>query len=102
MYTDQPKNKLPRATGMGDSQFKLNDKSVKDMLAKYSMIPSRWKEAIQNPGETLRMYHEENGYEYEHRVRYDPETNSIWSTDYCPFAFGHHLGQTCSCCGLVD
>jgi len=102
-YTSRPLNKLKRAKGLPDAEFKLGSSSVESLLSRYSSISTFWKEAIKNPGTTLKRYHEENSYEYEDRVTYNAETNTITANTYsCPYSYNHHIGSTCGCCGQKD
>lgn len=101
-YTE-PKNRLPRATGMGDSEYKFGKRTKKQLLAwPHVSISKFWRDAISNPGVIQVLYWEENGYEYERRATYHEETNTMISNDYCPFYYNHHVGNTCGCCGQKD
>lgn len=99
-FYDEPKNKLPRATGMGDHRFTFGERSVESLISPFSGLPNLSRKAVREPGVTKRTYFEENGYEYEYHATYDAATNSIVTNDIrCPNSVHHHIGSMCSVCG---
>ena len=104
-YTNKPKGVLKRATGMQDVTLNLNPRTKPELLIKppCALLTMFQRQAVSNPGVTIRRYHEENGYEYEDRVTYDEATNTLTTNSIrCPMSAHHHLGSTCGMCGLKD
>ena len=99
-YTKQPKNKFKRAKGMGDSTYFFKGSSMlneKESRTRYWGI--YYEEAYNNPGITQRRYCEENEYEYEIRVTWYPDTQTIvTNSGGCTNMNHHHLGMTCPVC----
>lgn len=104
---DQPKNKLPRATGHDKwkNEYRFGPRNVRAGVVERnnSYLGGILKQAVLNPGKRVVMYNEENGYEYETYAIYDPAENNIITNWYgCPSSSGHHIGSTCGVCGLKD
>lgn len=101
-FYDEPKNRLPRASGLRDEVLSLKGRDI-EYLKKPGGVGWFFKRALENPGVTVRTYFEENGYEYEWRATWNPETMELRTNrGGCPFAYSHHIGSTCSCCGQKD
>ena len=106
-YFDKPRGVLPRANGHSESKnvYRFGPRNLVETInAKYShYIGGILKKAVLNPGVRVTEYCEENGYEYETYAVYDPKENTITSNYYgCPSRCNHHIGSTCSVCGLKD
>jgi hypothetical protein len=102
MFTDKPVGKLPLSHGLGPMTLKMGERDVEAMR---SLLPSFLMQAVSNPGVTQFRYHEEtgNGYEYEERAIYNLDENTILTNaGACPRMYNHHVGSTCSVCGMVD
>jgi hypothetical protein len=109
-YTDKPKNRLDRATGMDDQIFNLKNfhgmnkpynPGEKKLTAKLrkTTIGFLFDQAYQNPYRTQRRYHEENGFEFEERATWFPVSGiMVANTSVCPASSEHHLGSTCGIC----
>jgi hypothetical protein len=108
MYTEYyavPKDRLKRATGMPDVTLNLNPRTKEELLQgpPYALLNLFQRQAITNPGVTIRRYHEENNHEYEDRVLYNEASNTLITNDIrCPMYCHHHVGQTCGMCGQKD
>jgi hypothetical protein len=107
-YFDKPRNVLPIARGPGhekDFTFKFGkrdlQKGVKEEFNMY--LGGILRKAVLSPGEWVREWFEENGYQYETHAKFDPDTNTIL-TNYlpCPSRYFHHIGSTCSVCEQKD
>jgi len=96
-YTEQPKNELPRATGM------TNELNYKHTDIENGLNPGwLYKLAFASPNVRISRYHEENGYEYETFAIWNPETKIMVTSRYCTHSSGHHIGSTCGVCGQKD
>lgn len=107
-YFEKPRNILPVASCSShefDHTFKFGPRDLqKDAVDEfYHYLGGILRKAVLSPGEWIREWFEENGYQYESHAKYDSETNTI-QTNYicCPSSAWHHIGSTCSVCGLKD
>lgn len=99
-FTSKPVGRLPRATGMGDSVYTFGARSRASIIF---LLGGIHLDAFNHPGETFRRYFEENGYEYEERATYDKATNTLTTNaGGCPVYYLHHIGHTCTMCGMKD
>lgn len=99
-FYDEPKNQLPRATGGNEDVLLFKNHKIEDLKAPGTGIGWFFRRALENPGLMVRTYFEENGYEYEWRATFYPDEMAIITNKgVCPFAYTHHIGQVCSCCG---
>lgn len=102
MY-DEPKGNLPLISNpestLDFSQVELStDKVYRVLYWGYLM-----ELAYQNPGQTQKKYFEENNYEYEIKVTWNPDTKTmVTNRPVCPNKHLHHIGTTCNVCGLKD
>lgn len=104
---DKPRGVFPRAEGHSEMKnvYRFGPRdlvaSINDKYSRY--LGGILKKAVLNPGIRVLEYTEENGYEYETYAIFDPTTNTIESNWFgCPSRYGHHVGSTCSVCGLKD
>jgi len=107
-YTDKPKGRLPLARGHNESEnvFNFGNLDLPEYIKNpyHSLhISQHIRRAIENPNTRIIRYFEENGYEYCDWAEYKPYDNTVHTNDIrCPRYFAHHLGSTCSMCGLKD
>ena len=105
-YTDKPKGVLKQSKGMADWELNMGKRTRVELLEEgigLSLLGMFLRKAVANPGVLQVRYHEENGRcEFEDRAIYDPVTNIITTNLFCPVSYHHHVGQTCSMCGLKD
>jgi hypothetical protein len=108
IFTDKPLGKLPRAKGhdQWQNEFKFGQLNMAVVVEdKFSALglTQLMRKAIRNPGVRMVRYNEENGYEYETYAIFDLGTNTLTTNHFsCPRSYGHHVGSTCSMCGLKD
>ena len=100
-----PRGVLPRAEGHSEwkNVYKFGPRNLQETINdKYSSyLGGILKQAVLHPGDRVVAYHEENGYECEDYAIYDPAINTITSNSFgCPSRYWHHVGSTCSVCGL--
>jgi hypothetical protein len=94
-WTDQPQNRLPRATAHNESRHTFNLNGLSD-----GSLSSYMLQAMKQPGERFSRWFEESGYEYEYWYIYHKDTNMMETNDFrCPISYNHHLGTTCRVCG---
>lgn len=99
---DKPRGLFPKATGYNETmnvyRFGSRDliQGIEDRC-----IGGIFRKAVLQPGVRVEEHFEENGYEYTTYAIYDPKENTV-TTNYagCPSRFWHHVGSTCSVCGL--
>jgi hypothetical protein len=103
-FTRTPKNRLKRATGMGDSTYYFDKMPVPENKRDRTRYWGIWyEEAYLNPDITQYWYHEENDYEYEIRITWYPDTKTfVTNRGGCPFMSSHHIGSTCAVCKQKD
>lgn len=113
-YTNKPKGKYPLAEGDHDYEldFSRHKEIIKTITEKTISDFDRhilgwcgwfYRKAFENPSVVQRRYSEENGYEHEERIVYDAQTGIMTTnTCVCPFASGHHIGDTCFVCKQKD
>lgn len=106
-YLNKPRGILPRAKGhsLWENVYRFGPRnltaSVNDKYSRY--IGGIFRKAVLSPGVRVVEYSEENGYEYETYAIFDPVENTITSNYFgCPSRYWHHVGSTCSVCGLRD
>jgi len=108
MRTDMRKGRLPFAPKASEG-YTLNFKGrrmmdqVRTETNKYgNFLPMIMQKAIFNPGVRQSYFFEENGYEYEKHATWNPKTETMYTTMYCPYYYNYHIGSYCSCCGQKD
>ena len=95
-FYNEPKNKLPRATGMEPVALNLHNFN-KDSLTNIQ------KRAIEVAYVRHSIFFEENGYECQYWYLYDRETETLHTNDIrCPNVCHHHIGSICGVCGQKD
>lgn len=81
--------------------YKLRDKDIENPDG--SSLRQLWKEAIKNPGKKQEATWVKGvgpGSIHLEIALYDPEKRMMLAKEgYCPNEHGHHLYQTCWCCG---
>ena len=79
------------------------DLSVVDINFHYRHNP-HVLQAILNPGTLVKTpVKRENGYTYEGAVCYTAPFLTVYGMGHdiaCPVRYSHHIGSTCTCCGL--
>lgn len=83
--------------------FKLRDQDIKNPDGKYCMLQKLWQDAIKNPGVMQEVIWTQGvgpGSKHREFAMYDPEKRMMLANESaCPNRSGHHLYQTCWCCG---
>ena len=105
-FTDAPRGILPKAKNFDPSTdrsmnfSKYNDSLLKDALGENHAHRFHWLyiKAMRHPVETQCTYFEENGYEYEYRATWIPDTKvMVTNMSFCPNS-AWHSGNTCPVC----
>lgn len=62
-----------------------------------------WRKAMENPGEVQVWTFKEGPYQFTKIAIFDLE-NKVMNTNLagCPSSTSHHIGSTCSVCGMKD
>lgn len=83
--------------------YKLRNKDIEEPDYRYNGLPTLWKEAIKNPGVRQEVTWTQGtgpGSICTRFALYDPEKRMMLAGHYdCPNMYGHHLYETCWCCG---
>jgi len=92
------------------STYNLTEDYVKSVNSKYCPAPILIRNAVNKPNEEQEQFSEDKHgtltYRYRGIIIFDNETNILTvkgnASVRCPNWTGHHLGSTCTTCGLKD